>query len=239
MGTLTAPDVGQTKVAARAAIVGLESAAGKLLQECFRQFHIDVVSLDGDSVGQRLSTEKFEALVVRLAPETQSFIEQARTSVSNKRVVVYGIAKDTQEAIRYSRFGINALFEAKWLQEPMDRAAVLKVLRATHQLVAHELRRYVRIPIVTEVAAQAGAQRFTAYTTEISAGGMSMAGAPKLAIGQQLQLSFSLPTGEKVNVNASVCWLRESDAGMGARFDPLDDRRNLVRDWVEKYLEAS
>jgi Tfp pilus assembly protein PilZ len=97
----------------------------------------------------------------------------------------------------------------------------------------------VRVPIVTEVAAQAGALRFTAYTTEISAGGMSMAAAPKLAIGQQLQLSFSLPTGEQVSVSASVCWLRESDAGLGARFDPLDDRRNVVRDWVEKYLEFS
>ena len=239
METLTAPGVSQKKIAARAAIVGLESAAGKFLQECFRQFHIDVVSLDGDSVGQRLSTEKFEALVVRLTPETQSLIEQARNSAANRRVVVYGVAKDTQDAIRYSRFGINALFEAKWLQDPIDRAAVLKVVRATHLLVAHELRRYVRIPIVTEVSAQAGTQRFTAYTTEISAGGMSMAGAPKLAIGQQLQLSFGLPTGEKVSVNASVCWLRESDLGMGARFDPLDDRRNLVRDWVEKYLEAS
>src|SRR5262249_9675771 len=193
---------------------------------------------DGGSVG-RLSTERFEALVIRLQPETQSLMEQARNSRWNKRVVIYGIAKDTQDAMRYSRFGINALFEAQWLQDPPNRQAVLKVLRATHLLVAQEMRRYVRLPLVTEVSAQAGAQRFTAYTTEISAGGMSIAGAPKLAIGQQLQLSLSLPTGENVNVSASVCWLRESDSGLGARFDPLDDRRNAVRDWVEKYLESS
>src|SRR5919201_7008137 len=114
MGTLTAPGIGQKKLAARAAVVGLEAGAGKLLEECFRQFHIDVVSFNGDSVGQRLSNEKFEALVLRLEPQTQALIEQARNSRSNKRVVIYGIAKDTQEAVRYSRFGINALFDAKW-----------------------------------------------------------------------------------------------------------------------------
>jgi Tfp pilus assembly protein PilZ len=239
METLTAPGVGQKKLTARAAMVGVEAGAGKLLEECFRQFQIDVVPLEGDSAAHRLKTEKFEALVIRLQPETESLMEQARNSRSNKRVVIYGIAKDTQDAMRYSRFGINALFEARWLQEPPNRQAMLKVVRATHLLVAQELRRYVRLPIVTEVMAQAGAQRFTAYTTEISAGGMSMAAAPKLAVGQQLQLSFSLPTGEKISVSASVCWLRESDAGLGARFDPLDDRRNAVRDWVEKYLESS
>ncbi|MCI0349981.1 MAG: PilZ domain-containing protein [Acidobacteriales bacterium] len=239
MGTLTAPGIGQKKLAARAAVVGLEAGAGKLLQQCFGEFQINVVPLDGELIEQRLEKEKFEALVLRLTPETQSLIERARNSRANKRVVVYGIAKNTQEAIPYSRFGINALFEEKWLQQPMDRQAVLKVLRATYLLVAQEFRRYVRVPIVAEVTAQAGAQRFTAYTTEISAGGMSMEGAPKLAIGQQLQLSFSLPTGENVSVSASVCWLRASDSGLGARFDPLDDRRNLVRDWVEKYLEVS
>lgn len=239
MGTLTAPGIGQSKLAARAAVVGLEAAAGKLLQECFRQFQIEVIAMAGDGIEQRLNKEKFEALVIRLDPSTEGVIQNARNSSNNKRVVIYGVAKDTHEAMRYSRLGINALFETKWFQEPMDRQAILKVVRATHQLVAHELRRYVRMPIVTEVSAQAGAMRFTAYTQEISAGGMSMTAAPKLPVGQQLQLSFSLPNGDKVQVSASVCWLRESDAGMGARFDPLDERRNVVRDWIERYLEFS
>jgi hypothetical protein len=238
MGTLAASGIGKKKQAARAALVGLGAAAGTLLADCFRQFQIEVVPVDG-AVEERLSKERFDALVLRLQPETEALIEGARNSGPNQNVVIFGIAKEAREAMRYANFGINALFEEKWLQEPMDREAVLKVVCATHLLVARELRRYVRVPIVTEVSAQGGGQRFTAYTQEISAGGMSMTGAPRLPVGQVVQLSFTLPSGEKVNVSASVCWLRESDAGMGARFDPADERRNIVRDWIEQYLEFS
>ena len=51
-----------------------------------------------------------------------------------------------QEAMRYSKYGINAMF-----QEPVERSAALKLVRATNTLVLHEFRRYVRIPVITEV----------------------------------------------------------------------------------------
>jgi hypothetical protein len=54
-----------------------------------------------------------------------------------------------------------------------------------------------------------------------------------------LQLTFTLPTGARVNVSASVCWVRDADSGVGARFDPADERRTVVRDWIEQYLEFS
>jgi hypothetical protein len=57
---------------------------------------------------------------------------------------------------------------------PVDRQAALKVVRATHLLVVHELRRYVRLPIVTEVELKIGKDRVRATSQEISAGGMSM-----------------------------------------------------------------
>src|SRR5262249_13815168 len=183
MGTLTAPGIGQKKLAARAAMVGVDAGAGKLLEEWFREFQIEVVAVDGGSVG-RLSTERFEALVIRLQPETQSLMEQARNSRSNKRVVIYGIAKDTQDAMRYSRFGINALFEAQWLQDPPNRQAVLKVLRATHLLVAQEMRRYVRLPLVTEVSAQAAAPRLPPSTQVIRARRSFHAAAPQRLCGR-------------------------------------------------------
>jgi hypothetical protein len=232
-------DIGEKKATTRAATIGVDGAAGKLLEDCFRQFRIEVVPLDDRELQQRLTSERFEALVLPLQTETESLIEHARNSLANKHAVIYGIAGGRQDAMRHSRFGINALFEAKWFGEPPDRAAVLKVLGATHQLVSHALRRHVRVPIVTEVSAQSGPLHFTAYTQEISAGGMSMNAAPKLNVGQLVQLSFALPTGTHVNVSANICWVREADATVGARFDPADERRNAVRDWIEQYLEFS
>jgi len=235
----TIPGIEEKKTEVRVAVVGVDAAAGKLLGECFQQFHIEALALEGKAIEQRLGGEKFEAIVIPLDSSTQALIQTARSSAANRRAVIFGISNDTRDAIRYSRFGINAIFENKWLQEPVDREAVLKVVRATHQLVTRELRRYVRVPIITEVTAQAGSGSFTAYTQEISAGGLSITAAPKLTVGQVLQLTFTLPTGERVNVSASVCWVRDSDSGVGARFDPADERRNVVRDWIEQYLEFS
>ena len=48
--------------------------------------------------------------------------------------------------MRYSKYGINAMFN-----EPLERPAALKLIRATRMLVLHEFRRYVRIPVMTEV----------------------------------------------------------------------------------------
>lgn len=238
METTSEIKIPRKKATARTALINMEAAVASLLRDCFREFQIEVVPLEG-TVERRLGRERFDALVLRLQPETETLIRDLRNGGPNQRTVIFGVANDAREAMRYSHFGINALFEEKWLQQPMDRDSVLRVVCATHLLVARELRRYVRVPIVTEVAAQSGAQRFTAYTQEVSAGGLSMTGAPRLPVGHVVQLSFTLPSGEKVNVAASVCWLREADNSMGTRFDPADERRNIVRDWIEQYLEFS
>ena len=84
--------------------------------------------------------------------------------------------------MRYSKYGINAMFH-----EPVERPAALKLVRATHLLVLHEFRRYVRIPVMTEVSLtwcrRASASRATSI--EISSGGMSLKSAEDLPIGAQ------------------------------------------------------
>ena len=75
--------------------------------------------------------------------------------------------------MRYSKYGINAMF-----QEPVERSAALKLVRATNMLVLHEFRRYVRIPVMTEVAIQVSeGRKFTATSIEVSSGGMSIKSA--------------------------------------------------------------
>ena len=55
---------------------------------------------------------------------------------------------------------------------PLDRQDVLKVVRATQKLVIHELRCYVRIPLVTNVNVEADRQTMAATTQEVSGGGI-------------------------------------------------------------------
>jgi len=103
------PPSGPRKAAARAALVDLNDASRTLLAECFRQFGIETVAMPSQS-GDRLHKEKFEACVLSLK-RPGPLMEAARTSPSNSRCVLYGLGGNAQEAMRYSKYGINAMFQ--------------------------------------------------------------------------------------------------------------------------------
>jgi len=228
-GTALAPTPVK-KGAARAALVDLKESSRVLLTECFRQYGIEAVVTSAGSA-ERLRQEKFEACVINLAPGAEAVMEAARTSPSNSRIVLYGLGGNAQEAMRFSKYGINAVF-----QEPLERPAALKLVRATHMLVLHEFRRYARIPIMTEVTVVSpDNHRLSASSLEISSGGMSLKSAEDMPAGTSVEVSFSLLTLPRVNVRAVVTWRKTKS--FGVRFDPSDDRRQKIKVWIDSYLE--
>jgi hypothetical protein len=217
------------KVAARAALVDINDASRILLAECFRQFGIETVAMSSDS-GDRLHKEKFEACVLGLRDGAAPLMEAARTSPSNSRCVIYGLGGNAQEAMRYSKYGINAMFH-----EPLERPAALKLVRATHNLVLHEFRRYVRIPLMTEVSVVGEGHRLLASSIEMSTGGMSVKSHEEVPIGKKVEVSFSLLTLPRISVHGVVSWRKPKS--FGVRFDPNDERRSKVKVWIDSYLE--
>jgi len=218
------------KAVATVALIALDEAASTILKDCFRQFGIATASVGDDAV-QRLKREKFEACVLRLnEPGTEAILEAARTSASNRRIVVYGICANSQEALRFSRFGINAL-----LADPVDRPSALRAVKATQLLVINELRRYVRIPIVTEVVLRVKGRQHTATSQEVSAGGMSLKTQFRAAPPTGVEVEFTLPDSQHLAVGASVCWQRDPDM-LGVRFEADDKRRLAVKKWIDDYL---
>src|SRR3984885_8904532 len=216
------------KAAARAALVDLKESSRALLTECFRQFGIETVLVSA-SAGERLRQEKFEACVVRLGPGAEAVMEAARTSPSNSRIVLYGLGGNAQEAMRYSKYGINAMF-----QEPLERPAALKLVRATHMLVLHEFRRYARVPIMTEVTvvSQDG-HRLSASSVDLSSGGMSLKSSEDMPSGTNVEVSFSLLPLPRVNFLAMLRWPKSKLF----RFplDPPDDFRQKNKEWIDGY----
>ncbi|HST12005.1 MAG TPA: PilZ domain-containing protein [Terriglobales bacterium] len=231
LGTALAPIPQSKKAAARIAIVDLKDGSQTILSECFRQFGIEAVLVTGNAA-ERLRKEKFEACVVKLGPGAQAVMEAARTSASNSRMVIYGLGGSAQEAMRYSKYGINAM-----IQEPVERSAVLKLVRATNMLVLHEFRRYVRIPVMTEVTVQVSeGRKFNATSIEVSSGGMSIKSAEAVNPGQSVEVSFALLTLPRLWVRASVTWKKPKHS-FGVRFDNTDERRRRLKEWIDAYLE--
>lgn len=220
------------KINARALSINIDQACNAFMHDCFKQFGIHVVAVPDDPV-PALNRQKFEACILRLYdPQAERILKAARSSNSNKGIVIYGIARNTQEALRYSNYGINAVFD-----EPLDRQSVLKVVRATHLLVIHELRRYVRVPLVAEALIETGATAAKVMTVEVSSGGMSVRSATPISSSDAVRVMARFPGLEQLDVRAYVCWTRPQENLYGLRFDPSDPRRLTVRRWIDQYLE--
>ncbi len=220
------------KASARAALIDVKESARVILAECFRQFGIESVTLPVTEA-ERLRKEKFEACVVQLGSAAEPVMEAARSSKSNARMVIYGLGGTAQDAMRFSKYGINAIFG-----EPVERATALKLVRATQTLVLHEFRRYVRIPVITEILlVTADNRRFAATSQEISSGGMSMRSQEEVSLGQAVEISFALLTLPRIWVRATVSWRKPSKT-FGVRFDAKDERRLRIKDWIDAYLES-
>lgn len=219
------------KISARVALVDIGEPGQQVLAECFRQFGVEAVHMK-ENIPQRFQLEKFEACVVRLLPEFEPVMESARCSPSNNRMVIYGLGGNAQEAMKYSKYGINAVFH-----DPIERPSALKLVRATQMLLLHEFRRYVRIPMITEVGITLGTgQRFTASSREISSGGLSISSNEVVASGAQAEVSFALLTFPRVWIRGNVSW--RGSKSFGIRFDTTDDRRLRIKQWIESYLES-
>jgi hypothetical protein len=231
-GTALAPIPQSRKAAARIAFVDLKDATKNILVDCFRQFGIEAVHMSA-SAAESLQKEKFEACVIRLGPGAQAVMEAIRTSRSNSRMVIYGLGGSAQEAMRYSKYGINAIFH-----EPVERSAALKLVRATQMLVLHEFRRYVRIPVVTEVAIQISeGRKMTATSVEVSSGGMSIKSAEDIPANQNVEVSFALLTLPRIWIRGQVTWKKPKHS-FGVRFDATDERRRRLKEWIDAYLEV-
>ena len=231
LASILPPASSTRKAAARTALVDVKESTRTLLVECFRQFGIESVSMSSNAA-ERLRREKFEACVLNLGEGAgaQAVMEAARSSPSNSRCVIYGLGGNAQEAMRYSKYGINAMFS-----EPLERPAAIKLVRATHLLVLHEFRRYARIPVITEVAVRADGNRFTASSIEISSGGMSLQSGEELSLHTNVEISFALVTLPRVTVRGVVSWRKPKSYGV--RFDAADERRHTVKKWIDSYLE--
>jgi Tfp pilus assembly protein PilZ len=223
---------GGPKALAFVALIGLDETSSNMLRDSFKQFGIETAAFKQEDAAVRFKKEKYEACVVHLDSGIDKLLAKIRNSPNTQRMVIYGICATAQEALKFSQYGINATFN-----DPLDRQNLLRVIRATHLLVLHELRRYVRIPMVTEVTIKADHQLYRATMIEVSGGGLSMQIKAPLKIGDMVDVSFSLPNHKELSLHSVVAWMRPDFGTGGVRYDPMDPNRVEVKDWIDDYLD--
>jgi hypothetical protein len=221
----------QKRVECRAALVNLDQGNASILRECFRQFRIQTVDLSVPD-GRIFDQEKYDAAVLRLQPGCESLLAAVRQSPRNRHLMLYGIYTPGEDLRRFSSYAINVM-----MNDPLDKQGALKTVRSTHLLVLHEFRRYVRVPMITEVKIDYEHDHFTGNSIEISGGGMSLRAQLPAKLGSTTEIFFSLPGTKSLSCNAIVSWIDSAEGILGLRFDPEDKRRAEIKNWIEDYLE--
>jgi hypothetical protein len=218
---------------ARIALVAVSGTEEQLLVDAFRQFKLATVTLSAEEATQRLSREKFEGCVVPLAHDNAGeILKAARRAPSNKHMVLYGIS-DHKSAMKFSSFGLNAI-----LPNTLDKTTVLKMVRGTYLLAVHEFRRYVRVPVAIAVTIRENGTIIEGLTQEVSSGGMSFT-CSAVPTNKPVQATFTLPGARTITVKGSICWRREKDSFYGLRFEFADPSRQVVRGWIEDFLDSN
>jgi len=213
---------------ATVAVINVASAAMEVLQQSFRQFRIDTQTTAPSQ--EQLKTVAFDACAVRLDAQAGRYLEALRSTELNRRCLVYGFGSP-EEALRYSQYGVNCLFG-----EQAGADTMIREVESTYLLLIRQLRRYVRLPLVTEVKlATAARGTLSGLTREVSAGGLSVYTVEGLAVADTAQLSFSLPGLPGLEIPAVVCWRLEAQRTTGFQFRQCNDRLRL-KAWIDEYL---
>jgi hypothetical protein len=82
------------------------------------------------------------------------------------------------------------------------------------------------------------ASPLSVFALQIAGGGMSIKSGEEVPPGLPVEVSFALLTLPRIWVRGNVTWTKPASKSFGVRFDPHDERRLRIKEWVDSYLES-
>lgn len=210
-----------------AILAGIDLERGSLsaFENCFRRFKLKV-KVCYITADQKLDKTRFDGCVLRIDDRAPEILARVRSSALNRSSLAYGIG-NTEAASKVAHLGLNAMVPS------LEESEVLKAAEVTYLLLVRKLRRFVRVPIVTQVQIETPAQSITGLTRDIGAGGMALQIPPGVRVPGKVTVSFVLPGLAPITVPAFPCWY--SGDAVGLQFAGSEDLKD-VKDWVDRYL---
>jgi CheY-like chemotaxis protein len=205
----------------------------ELMSEVFTSADVQVEPVsDSQTAATLVAAQRFDGIFLDLHMPKMGGIEltrHIRQSSWNKLtpviVVTGGCGAETMQSV----FEAGATF---FLQKPVDRHKLLRLFRVARGTMADTRRRCIRVPLETLVACENRGVTTTAMSFDISEGGI-LVGADHLHPGEQVRLSFQLPTAQMAVTTAGLVVRRYGQQRAGIQFVKVTETlRNDIRDYV-------
>jgi CheY-like chemotaxis protein len=213
-------------------VVDDDAPTCELIQEVLTAAEIEACSVINSSVAAlQLRQQKFDAvfLDVRMpSPDGIELARQIRATGLNRRIPIVMIAGEGDKRFLTRAFEAGANFV---LFKPVDRHALLRLLRVTQGPIDHERRRFTRVDVHCKVLLEFEQERIRYTSINLSANGMLVHGARQFPVGSQVRIELELTKGTPpLNAVARVARLAGEDS-MGLEL------KNITPSGAERFQE--
>lgn len=206
----------------------------ELMREVLISLGVDVHAFrDSELAAALITQEKFDGIFLDLMmPKVDGFelARQIRRSPSNSRSPIVIVTGRSDRKTMDDAFAAGATF---FLQKPVNKANLIRLLNSTRGSMLEERRRYKRISLRTEVGCQSGSHKFTGLSANLSQSGILFESDGSLKPGSSVRLAFRLPEHKAALEVEGVVVRVDEKRRAGVRFTEIsaEDRQRL-RDLV-------
>jgi DNA-binding response OmpR family regulator len=206
----------------RVLVVDDEPSVCDLIQNILSTVGMEVLALTRSAeVATYIRNEKFAIVLVDLrmpAPDGIEITRQIRASSLNQRTPLVMLSDDPKAGAISEGFGAGANF---FLYKPVDRARLLKLIRATQGAVEHERRRFRRVALRMKVRLGFENREIEGETIDVSLNGMLVKAPTTLPVGSPVQVSLFLSPGTKPIVGSGAVARKLNENQMGIYLNQL------------------
>lgn len=206
----------------------------KVLKEMLQALSYEVLALgDGQEAAARIDRQKFDGVFLDARmPGMDGFalVRHIRGSATNSSApIIMLTGYDDLETMR-AGFKAGITF---FLGKPPELARLSGLLRCLYSAMLREKRSYIRLPLRTVVTCEKGENRFTSMSLNISEGGVLLESSGGLTLGDEVNLTLSLPQLPGLLNLHTVVIRKEPPDCVAAHFvDMASEDRKAIRDFI-------
>jgi CheY-like chemotaxis protein len=218
-------------------VVEDDVASLELISEVLRSVDAEVTAVsDAENASAFVAKANFDGIFLDLLmPKIDglTLARMIRKSPRNKATpIIVVTGRDDKGTVKDS-FAAGATF---YLQKPIDRRKLMNLFKVTRGSMVQNRRRFMRVPLRTEVVCQLDAESVRGQCCNLSESGMLFEAGRHLKPGSSVRLSFKLPTGGSTIYANGVIARADEKQRIGVRFTSLNkDAQQKISDLVTQF----
>ena len=217
-------------------VVDDDPAALELVKALVEPLGYEVLALaDSRQAAERVNEQKFDGIFVDVQmPDLNGFelTKLIRASRLNSRVPIVMIT--ALEDIETMRQGYKAGVTF-FLTKPFNPEKLRGLLLAMGNAMLRDRRRHIQLPLSTAVTCRWGNEQAELASVNISESGMLLESSSGLDSGQEINLDFTLPAGQKhLSLRAKIVH-KEPPNIIGVQFHDLTSED---QDYIRQYMSS-